>query len=111
MTRSTPHPGQVLAKELEVIGITPTELARQLQVPANRITQIIQGKRAVTGDSALRLAHWFGGPPEFWMSLQARYDLLVAEHDAGAEISALPKRGKRRRAHRREPAHAAPERA
>lgn len=84
------HPGQMLAHKLEAIGVTPTELARQLGVPANRITQIINAQRGITGDSALRLAHWFGNEPEYWMSLQARYDLQVAEAEAGQEIRALP---------------------
>ena len=86
------HPGEILAEELEEIAITPTELARQLRVPANRISQIIQGKRAVTGDTALRLGHWFGNAPQFWLNLQAAYDLRMALESAGAEISKLPKR-------------------
>lgn len=86
------HPGEVLAHQLEAVGVSPTELARQLHVPANRITQIINGQRGITGDSALRLAHWFGNEPEFWMSLQARYDLWVAQAEAGREIKALPTR-------------------
>jgi len=86
------HPGTFLAHELEALGITATELARQLHVPANRITQIIQGKRAITGDSALRLAHWFGNAPEFWMTLQARYELRVAQEGVGHEIDDLPTR-------------------
>jgi antitoxin HigA-1 len=89
------HPGAVLAQELETLGVTPTELARQLHVPPNRITQIIHGQRAITGDSALRLAHWFCNSPEFWMSLQARYELSVAAQDVGEEIKALPTRPKR----------------
>lgn len=90
MTTAVHHPGEVLAQQLEAIGVSPTELARQLGVPANRITQIINGKRGITGDSALRLAHWFGNQPEFWMSLQARYDLEVAEAEAGRAIKSLP---------------------
>jgi len=86
------HPGALLARELEAMGVTPTELARQLRVPANRITQIIHGQRSVTGDPALRLAHWFGNAPEFWMSLQARHDLCLAEREAGEEIDSLPTR-------------------
>ncbi len=54
------HSGEILAEELGEITVTPTELARQLRVPTNRITQIIQGKRSITGDTALRLGHWFG---------------------------------------------------
>ena len=90
MTRAVHHPGQVLAKKLEAIGMTPTELARQLHVPANRITQIVNGQRGITGDSALRLAHWFRDNPEFWMNLQAQHDLCVAAQDAGKKIRSLP---------------------
>lgn len=104
---ATPHPGVVLAQELGELGVTPTELARQLQVPPNRITQIIHGQRAITGDSALRLAHWFGNSPEFWMSLQARYDLSVAAQDLGKDIRALPTRPKKRRQERHEQTRAA----
>jgi addiction module HigA family antidote len=86
------HPGEILADELEHITVTPTELARQLRVPANRISQIIQGKRAITGDTALRLGHWFGNSPQFWLNLQAAYDLRTALESAGPEIAKLPKR-------------------
>src|ERR1700686_1743559 len=72
------HPGIFLDQELQRLGVSPTELARQLMVPPNRFSQIINGKRAITGDSALRLAHWFRNTPEFWMNLQAQYDLDVA---------------------------------
>jgi addiction module HigA family antidote len=86
------HPGEILAEELEEITVTPTELARQLRVPANRMTQIIQGKRAITGDTALRLGHWFGTSAQFWLNLQSAYDIRVAKQSAGAEIARLPKR-------------------
>jgi addiction module HigA family antidote len=86
------HPGEILAQELAELGITPTDLARQLSVPHNRITQIIQGKRAITGDTALRLGHWFGTSPAFWMNLQSLYDVRRAEQDVGAAVSALPRR-------------------
>lgn len=92
MVAAIHHPGEVLAEQLESLGISPTELARQLNVPANRITQIIHGQRGITGDSALRLAHWFRNEPEFWMSLQARHDLQVAEAGAGGAIKSLPTR-------------------
>jgi addiction module HigA family antidote len=92
MTRRPIHPGEILAEELELLGITPTELARQLKVPANRITQIVQGKRAVTGDTALRLGHWFGSSPEFWLNLQLQYELRSAEKIYGKQIAKLPKR-------------------
>jgi addiction module HigA family antidote len=90
MTAALHHPGEVLAQKLEALGVSPTELARQLHVPANRISQIIHGKRAITGDSALRLAHWFGNTPEFWMNLQASYDLRIATQGAGRQIKSLP---------------------
>jgi addiction module HigA family antidote len=90
MTTAVQQPGQFLANKLESIGVTPTELARQLHVPANRITQIINGKRGITGDTALRLAHWFGDAPELWMSLQAQHDLRVAAREAGKQIKRLP---------------------
>lgn len=90
MASAAQHPGQVLSNQLEALGVSPTELARQLRVPANRITQIIHGQRGITGDSALRLAHWFGNEPELWMTLQARYDLYMARAEAGHEIRGLP---------------------
>ncbi len=86
------HPGEILADELRELGITPTELARQLAVPPNRITQIIQGRRSITGDTALRLAHWFGTDPQFWLNLQTSYEIDVAVEQAGAEIKKLPTR-------------------
>jgi addiction module HigA family antidote len=90
VTRPPIHPGEILADELEEIGITPTELARQLQVPPNRMSQIISGKRAITGDTALRLGHWFRNSAQFWLNLQSAYDLRRAERDVGKEIDALP---------------------
>ncbi len=92
MARPATHPGEILSDELDTLGITSTELARQLRVPANRITQIVQGKRSVTGDTALRLGHWFGMNPQFWLNLQSAYDLQMAREAAGAEIEALPSR-------------------
>lgn len=90
MTDTAHHPGEVLAQRLKALGVLPTELARQVRVPPNRITQIIHGERGITGDSALRLGHWFGNEPAFWMSLQANYDLEVAKAEAGREIDRLP---------------------
>jgi addiction module HigA family antidote len=102
MARTPIHPGEVLAEELEELGVSPTELSRQIRVPANRISQIINGKRAITGDTALRLAHWFGTSPQFWMNLQALYDVRLAEQEAGTEIKALPtKPGKSKTDHPR----------
>lgn len=86
------HPGEVLKDELEELGITPTEFARQIEVPPNRVSQIIGGKRAVTGDTALRFGHWFGTDPQFWLNLQAQYELVVADKETGAAIRHLPTR-------------------
>lgn len=92
MSRPAIHPGEILADELQELGITATELARQLDVPPNRILQIIQGKRSITGDTALRLGHWFGTNPQFWLNLQAAHDLRRAEATNGPAIARLPTR-------------------
>ena len=92
MPRPAIHPGEILADELSELDITPTELARQLNVPVNRITQIIQGKRGITGDTALRLGHWFHTTPQFWLNLQAAYEIRVAEAKVAEQIELLPRR-------------------
>jgi len=92
MPRTAVPPGKVLHNELKAIGVKPSELARQIGVPANRISQIINGKRAITGDTALRLAHWFKTAPDYWLGLQATFDLHVAERTAGRAIQSLPTR-------------------
>jgi addiction module HigA family antidote len=92
MARPAIHPGEILADELAELGVTPTELSRQINVPPNRVTQIIHGRRGVTGDTALRLGHWFGTSARFWLNLQSAYDLRIAEEKAGDEISRLPTR-------------------
>ena len=92
MTRPPIHPGEILADELDEVGVTPTELARQIQVPANRISEIIRGRRSITGDTALRLGHWFGTTAQFWINLQASYDLRVAVQQVGGAIDKLPRR-------------------
>ena len=84
------HPGEILGEELGELGISARELARQINVPANRITQIIKGQRGISGDTALRLSHWFGTSPQFWLNLQSTYELNLARRVAGAEIEALP---------------------
>jgi antitoxin HigA-1 len=86
------HPGEVLKDELDELGVTPTEFARQIEVPPNRVSQIIAGKRAVTGDTALRFGHWFGTDPQFWLNLQSAYEIRVAKKKAGHEIARLPVR-------------------
>ena len=92
MLKHAAHPGEVLKGELDELGITPTELARQLEVPANRMSQIINGKRAITSDTALRLGHWFKTDPQFWMNLQAQFELVAAQETAGKVIAKLPTR-------------------
>ena len=94
MSRPAIHPGEILADELEELGVTPTELSRQIAVPPNRISQIIQGKRAITGDTALRLGHWFKTSAEFWLNLQVAYDLRLAAKEAGKTIDRLPTKPK-----------------
>ena len=84
------HPGEVLKDELDAAGITPTEFARQIDVPPNRVSQIISGKRAITGDTALRFGHWFGVDPQFWINLQAQFELAVAAKETGEAIRHLP---------------------
>lgn len=90
MARPSIHPGEILADELDELGISATQLAQQIKVPPNRISEIIRGRRGITGDTALRLGHWFQTSPEFWLNLQTSYDLRVAEETAGNEINALP---------------------
>jgi addiction module HigA family antidote len=85
------HPGEHLALELEELEMTASELARKLDVPPNRVTSILKGQRAITGDTALRLGHFFGTSPQFWLNLQSLYDLRVAARKAGKTISALPR--------------------
>jgi addiction module HigA family antidote len=92
MTRPAIHPGEILADELEALSVTPTELSRQIKVPTNRLTQIIHGQRGITGDTALRLGHWFGTTAQFWLNLQGAYDIRVAAERAGDEIEHLPVR-------------------
>lgn len=86
------HPGHILKDELAGLGISATEFARQFDVPPNRVSQILLGKRAITGDTALRLGHWFGMEPQFWLNLQAQYDLALAHRRVGERIARLPRR-------------------
>jgi len=84
------HPGEHLAEELQDLGMSAAELARKLDVPTNRVTGILNGQRAITGDTALRLAHFFGTSPEFWLNLQSLYEIRVAQKNAGRSIRVLP---------------------
>ena len=90
MTRDPIHPGEHLADELEALDMSAAELARQLKVPANRITHIINGTRAITGDTALRLGHFFGTSADMWLNLQKLYELRRAEQESGETIEQLP---------------------
>ena len=86
MARPAIHPGEILADELQELGISATELACRLHVPANCITQIINGQRGITADTALRLGQWFGTSPEFWLNLQKSYELRLAQQETAEEI-------------------------
>jgi addiction module HigA family antidote len=84
------HPGEHLAEELRALGMSAAALSRELEVPTNRITEIINGQRAITGDTALRLSHFFGTSPQYWLNLQSLYDLRLAQQRSGKAIKALP---------------------
>ena len=90
MTLTAIHPGEHLAEELKEMNMSAAELARQLEVPTNRVTEILNGRRSITGDTALRLAHFFGTTPEFWLNLQSLYELRVAQKKVGKAIKELP---------------------
>jgi antitoxin HigA-1 len=90
MARTPIHPGEHLREELETLQMSAAELSRQLGVPTNRVTGILNGQRSITGDTALRLAHFFGTSPEFWLNLQSLYDLRLARQKSGKAIDRLP---------------------
>src|ERR1051325_3843383 len=91
MAQPVIHPGEHLKEELQELGMSAAELARKLDVPTNRITGILNGQRAITGDTALRLGHFFGMSPQFWLNLQGLYELRVAQGKIGMSIEALPR--------------------
>jgi addiction module HigA family antidote len=91
MTVTAIHPGEHLAEELEALDMSAAELARKLDVPTNRVTQILHGTRSITGDTALRLAHFFGTSAQFWLNLQTLYDLRLAQQKIGRSIKSLPR--------------------
>ena len=93
------HPGEHLAEELAALKMSAAELTRRLKVSTNRITAILNGQRAITGDTALRLAHYFGTTAQFWLNLQTLYDLRLAERKAGRSIRALPTLKQKQREH------------
>jgi addiction module HigA family antidote len=93
------HPGEHLAEELKELHMSAAELARKLDVPTNRVTGILNGQRAITGDTAQRLAHFFGTSAEFWLNLQSLYELRLAQQKVGKYIKALPSLKRRERKH------------
>ena len=84
------HPGEHLVEELDALDMSAAELARRLRVPTNRVTAILNGQRAISGDTALRLGHFLGTTPQFWLSLQSLYDIRLAEEKSGKAIKKLP---------------------
>lgn len=86
MARTPIHPGEILADELQELGLSASAVAEMLDVPTNRITQIINGKRAVTADTALRLSRWLGTSAELWINLQKVYELDLARQESGKAI-------------------------
>jgi addiction module HigA family antidote len=93
MARTPIHPGEILREELAEMGVNAAELARQINVPNNRLYQILDGRRAITADTALRLGKWFGMSAEFWLNLQKSFELRSAAQAIAKEIEAIPTRG------------------
>ena len=83
------HPGETLREDLDALGMSAAELARRIEVPVNRITEILNGRRSITGDTALRLGRFFGTSGEFWLNLQKLYELRLAERKSGPAIARL----------------------
>ena len=100
MGRLLIHPGEHLADELEALGMSANQLAKELGVPANRITQTIRGKPGITGDTALRLGRWFGTGPEIWINLQKNYELRLAAEEIGEALNKIPRHGGKSKAQR-----------
>jgi addiction module HigA family antidote len=92
VARSAIHPGEHLAEAIAAVGITATQLARDLKAPPNRITAILQSKRTITADTALRLARYFGTSAAFWMNLQQIYDLRLTEAGIREILKKIPQR-------------------
>ncbi len=92
MARTPIHPGEILAEEIEAAGLSAAELARLIEVPANRVSMIIAGRRAVTADTALRLGRYFGTSAELWLNLQKMFELDLARAELGASLDRLPQR-------------------
>jgi addiction module HigA family antidote len=94
MARTPIHPGEILADELEEIGLSAKSLADVIQVPPNRLYQLLAGKRSMTADTALRLGQYFSMSADFWMNLQSAYELDLARRQLGKTIRRIPKRSR-----------------
>jgi addiction module HigA family antidote len=81
------HPGEILAEELQELGMSANAMTRALSVPTNRITAILKGQRGVTADTALRLSRYIGTTPQFWLNLQKNFELRAAEIESGGNIA------------------------
>lgn len=92
MGRTPIHPGEILADELAELGLSAAALARLIDVPANRISQILAGRRSISADTALRLGRYFGTSADLWMNLQKTYELDLARAEIGPALDALPQR-------------------
>ena len=90
MTLPPIHPGEHLSEELDELRMSAAELAQQIQVPNECVAEVLAGRESITGDLALRLAHFFGTSPEFWLNLQKLYELRLAEEEVGVLIESLP---------------------
>ena len=97
MARILIHPGEHLADELKALGMSANELAKELGVPTNRLTEIIRGKRGISGDTALRLGRWFGTGPDIWMNLQKNYELRLAAQEIGDALQKIPEHKRKQR--------------
>lgn len=83
-----PHPGRLLKRELKARGLSANRLALDLGVPSGRITDILNGRRSITADTAVRLGRYFGNGAQFWLDMQGQYDIAVVERERGREIAA-----------------------
>lgn len=89
------HPGEILSDELNEVGVSASDLARAIGVPVNRVTQILNGQRGISADTALRLGQWFGSGPEIWIDLQKDHELRIAEAEIGEVLKGIAHRPER----------------
>jgi addiction module HigA family antidote len=89
------HPGEILSDELNEVGVSASDLARAIGVPVNRVTQILNGQRGISADTALRLGQWFGSGPEIWLDLQKDHELRIAEAEIGEVLKGIAHRPER----------------